>query len=187
MKRIFTTLAILNSLALLLSFGLGLPYLFQRMQGAEQPVGYHPLGSVTVHFIVGLFTAVLTLLVHCLIFTYSLGTGRWVKEVALAYGLADERLPRQTRELKRWAFPPALFAMLAVIATAAAGAGAQLAVWPWWVHFALACLTLVLNGWAFCVEYRMVCLNGAVIDEVMSEVTRLQAAQGVSDASAKRR
>ena len=50
-----------------------------------------------VHFYLGLGTALGILLVHCLIFTYFLGTGRWVKEVGLAYGLPDERWPRQTR------------------------------------------------------------------------------------------
>src|SRR5258708_27603731 len=66
----------------------------------------------------------LTWFVHCLIFTYFLGTGRWVKEVKLAYNLPDQPLAKLTRELKRRGFPPALFAMLAAIATGAARAAA---------------------------------------------------------------
>ena len=89
MTRIFTVLASLNGLILLLTFaggtgfklGLGLPYL--------------------VHFSLGLLSAITTLLVHCAIFTYFLGTGRWVKEVAIAYRIPDEPLPKLTRELKR--------------------------------------------------------------------------------------
>src|SRR5262245_47917072 len=133
MTRIFVTMSGINLAALLASFVLGFPYLLARLSG-EPPTPYQPLGGVSVHFVVGLFTVVFTLLVHCLIFTYFLGTGRWVKEVARAYSLPDEPLPRQTRELKRIAFPPALFAMLTAIAAAAAGAGAQLTVWPWWIH-----------------------------------------------------
>ena len=49
--------------------------------------------------------------VLCLIFIYFLGTGRWVKEVAIGYKIPDDPLPKLTRELKRKAFPAALFAM----------------------------------------------------------------------------
>src|SRR5262249_57584292 len=75
------------------------------------------------HFVLGLFGAVAVLLIHCLAITYFLGTGRWVKEVCLAYGLPDERWPRQTRNIKRGNTPFAILAMLVTIATAAAGAG----------------------------------------------------------------
>ena len=76
-----------------------------------------------LHFLAGLFTAVGTLLTHCLIFTYFLGTGRWVKEVTLAYDLPDAPWHKRNRELKRLVFPAALAAMLVTIATAAGGAG----------------------------------------------------------------
>lgn len=174
MKRIFLVMASLNALALAAAFGLGLPHLLDRINGVL-PAPYQPSGTVSVHFLVGLFTAVFTLLVHCLIFTYFLGTGRWVKEVARAYRLPDEQLPRRTREFKRLVFPPALFSMLAVIGASATGAAAQLAVWPWWLHFFAAVFTLVLNGWAFLVEYRMVAANADTLDQVMAEVERLRA------------
>src|SRR5207237_8547415 len=103
------------------------------------------------HFLIRLTAAMLTLLVHCLIFTYFLGTGRWVKEVKLAYDLPDAPLPRLTRELKRRVFPPALFAMLFAVATGAAGAAAHVGVSHWLVHAALGTLTLAVNFWAFTV------------------------------------
>ena len=115
MKRIFTTLATLNGLALLASFVAGILSKLNNSVRTGDP-------TFLVHFNLGLFTAIGTLLVHCLIFTYFLGTGRWVKEVGLAYNLPDDFLPRTTRELKRTTFPPALFAMLITIATVAAGA-----------------------------------------------------------------
>src|ERR1700693_5815676 len=120
MTRIFTTLATVNALALTATF---VTAILSRWNGAV----------FLVHFNLGLFTAIGTLFVHCLIFTYFLGTGRWVKEVGLAYNLPDEPLPQLTRKLKRQTFPPALFAMLFAIATAAAGAGAQRQEWPWQV------------------------------------------------------
>src|SRR5208283_4662333 len=132
MTRIFTFLASINAVALVLTYALGF---MSQLRGAatnqDDP-------TYLIHIVLGLCTALLTLLVHCLIFTYFLGTGRWVKEVGLAYQLPDEPLPKLTRELKRWTFPPALFAMLITIATAAAGAAAQRREWPWEVHATLA-------------------------------------------------
>ncbi len=132
-----------------------------------------------VHFVFGLCTAIGILLVHCLIFIYFLGTGRWVKEVTLAYKMPDEPWHKQTRELKRQTFPPALFSMLIGIAASSAGAGAQLQAWPWYVHMILGLLTLLINLWAFRIELRNVTINAGVIDAVMREVDRIRALQGL--------
>ncbi len=131
------------------------------------------------HYFLGLFTAIGILFVHCLIFIYFLGTGRWVKEVTLAYQMPDEPHHKRTRELKRTAFPPALFAMLVGIATAAAGAGAQLQAWHWSVHMTLAFTTLLINLWAFCIEYRCVSANAGVIRAVMDDVERIRRERGL--------
>jgi hypothetical protein len=84
-----------------------------------------------------------------------------------------------TRELKRKTFPPALIAMLVTIATSAAGAGVQLREWPWPVHGSLAVATLVINLWAFRIEYGHVRTNKQVIEEVMREVDRIRAGRGL--------
>jgi hypothetical protein len=167
MTRIFTTLAATNALALLVTFAFGCLSKFLD----------HDL--YLIHFNLGLFTAIGTLLVHCLIFTYFLGTGRWVKEVALAYGMPDRPWPKLTRELKRQTFPPALFAMLITIAASAAGAGVQLHVWNWLVHFGLALATLAINLWAFIIEYRNVGVNACAIEAVLAEVDRIRAERGL--------
>lgn len=181
MTRTFLTLCLTLGLALAVSYGLGVA---SKLRGAV----HDPADATFLyHFVFGLFTAVLALLVHCLIFTYFLGTGRWVKEVGLAYNLPDADLPKTTRELKRATFPPALIAMLVTIDTAAAGAGAQLQEWPWTVHFSLATATLFINVWAFRVEYRNVRANAVVLDQVMAEVDRIRAERGlVSNAEALR-
>src|SRR3989442_609330 len=100
MTRIFTTLAALLMVALLATFGVGLYCMSLELSVYKNDV-------YLVHFTLGLFTALGTLLVHCIIFTYFLGTGRWVKEVGLAYALPDMPYPKLTRELKRASFPPA--------------------------------------------------------------------------------
>jgi len=83
-----------------------------------------------------------------------------------------------TRDLKRRVFPPALFAMLTAIATGAAGAAAQVEVWRWEIHATLATLTLLVNLWAFRIEYDCLRINLGVLDEVMREVTAYAARTG---------
>ena len=172
MFHIFLTLASLDTALLLTSFALGT---VSKLQD-----GIHTGDRIYwFHFLVGLCAAVVTLLVHCIIFTYFLGTGRWVKEVKLAYELDDDPLPRLTRELKRRVFPPALFAMLAAIFTGAAGAAAHVQAWPWPVHGSLATLTVIVNLWAFRLEYHCLQINGRVLDDVLREVDRIRMERGL--------
>ena len=181
MKQILAVLAPVNWLILLAAFGVGLTSV--AMHGLERA----DTSIYLVHFTLGLGAVLCTLAVHCLIFIYFLGTGRWVKEVASAYGMPDAPLPKLTRKLKRWTFPPALLAMLTPIAAAAAGAAVQWRDWNWTAHFALAVATLAVNAWAFWVEYRNVSTNATVIKDVLTEVDRIRAAAGLpSNAEALR-
>src|SRR5690348_17083993 len=95
MSRILARLAAFNFFVLLLTFAVGwLSRWRGSLTNSDDP-------TYMIHFYLGLLAVLLTLAVHCLIFIYFLGTGRWVKEVALAYHLPDEPLPRLTRNLKR--------------------------------------------------------------------------------------
>jgi hypothetical protein len=132
-----------------------------------------------IHVILGIVAPIAALGLHCLVFIYFLGTGRWVKEVALAYRIPDDPLPRLTRDLKRRAFPPALFAMLVPIAAAATGAGVQTLAWPWPWHATAAIAALLVNLWAFRIELECVTTNAGVIDEVMKQVDRIRAERGL--------
>ncbi len=173
MTRIFTTLALTDALALIVTFALGCWSKFGGGVRDESTSVY------LLHFLFGVFTGIGTLLVHCLIFTYFLGTGRWVREVTITYSLPDEPLYRRTRDLKRLAFPIALTAMLLTIATSAAGAGVQLQGWNWIIHFLLGIATLVVNLVVFRMEYLYVAENGAIIEKVLVEVDRVRAERGL--------
>lgn len=181
MTRTFRSLAVLLILSMAATIGLGCwSFFLERNSNLQHDV-------FLWHFYLGLMTTLGILLVHCIIFTYFLGTGRWVKEVGLAYDLPDDELPRTTRELKRTVFPAALYAMLIAIGASAAGAGAQLQAWPWQVHATLAGLTLAINLWAFRVEHRTLEANAAVLNAVLEEVDRIRRAKGLeSNAEALR-
>jgi hypothetical protein len=173
MTRIFTLLAMLSIVAFVAAFGTGFVSQAQPQTARIEGTAY------VIHFTVGLAAAILNLLVHCLVLTYFLGTGRLIKEVTLAYQLPDERWARPTRDIKRNNTPRAILAMLLSIAVAAAGAGARNDIWPWWIHLALACGTLLFSVWVFRVEYRNIALNGRILDEVIAEVERIRAAHGL--------
>jgi hypothetical protein len=173
MTRILANLSAFNVVALLSAFIVGWLSFAFGSRGNENDSTY------LLHVFLGLLSGTTALGVHCLIFIYFLGTGRWVKEVAIAYKIPDDPLPKLTRTLKRRTFPPALFAMLIAIATTSAGAGVATKAWPWPVHAALAVLTLAINVWAFFVEYRAVAINGKVIDDVMREVDRIRTERGL--------
>jgi hypothetical protein len=186
MKRIFLNLAIVDFLALVICFGLGIVFSSKGWRLDAGSIAPETSSAVTAasdtsyvaHFGLGLFSTIGNLGVHCLIFIYFLGTGRWVKEVAIAYKLPDVPYPRLTRDLKRRTFPPALFAMLVPIAAAVSGEGAR-RDWPGWIHTFLAIATLAVNLWAYRIEYRNVSVNGEVIDEVLHEVDRIRAENGL--------
>lgn len=175
MARILLRLAVFNFLALGVAFVFGaVSWASEGLRDADSPV-------FPIHLYVGLFAIICNLGVHCIVFIYFLGTGRWVKEVAAAYSLPDEPLPKQTRELKRSTFPPALLAMLVPITVAAAGMANLQQRGPWAapLHLALAAISLLLNWWALRIEHRNVCINAAIIDQVMTEVEQIRAARGL--------
>ncbi len=95
MTRTFSTLAALLIFAMVTTIGFGLwSFFLPRDDDFRQDI-------FLIHFHLGLWTSIGILLVHCIIFTYFLGTGRWVKEVSIAYQLPDDPLYKSTRELKR--------------------------------------------------------------------------------------
>ena len=77
-----------------------------------------------VHTMLGLLISLMGVLINCLSVTYFIGTGRWCKEVVLAYGL-DDALERESTRWKRKSFPWALTGVLTTLAMAATGAAAD--------------------------------------------------------------
>ena len=70
MTRIFTTLAAIVTLSLVVTIGFG-------FWANALDVSMFKKDISVAHFCLGLFTSIGILLVHSIIFTYILGTGRW--------------------------------------------------------------------------------------------------------------
>lgn len=125
------------------------------------------------HFRLGIFTSLFTILVHCVVFTYFLGTNRWVRETAAAYALEQGFI--QTSSLHRSrAFAAVLLSILLVVGTVATGAGAHTGVWPLWLHQVIPVLTYGFMIFAYHVEYSAIERHVALTDEVMTAVGEIR-------------
>jgi hypothetical protein len=173
MTRIFLVCATLTGLALLAAAVSGTASWL--VGGLTRP----DTDLFVIHLLLGLLASFAVLGTHCLVITYFLGTGRLIKEACLAYGFPDDGWPRQTRDIKRGNTPYAILAMLLTVGTAAAGQGRYMLDWPAWLHAALAVLTLVVNGWVWCRQYRHLKTNVRILDEMFAAVDRVRAEQGL--------
>lgn len=122
-----------------------------------------------LHFVVALAATVLTLLVHCLVLLYFLGTGKSLQEAVDAHRL-DPSILAWTREAKRLVFPLLGAATLTTVATAIVGGGADTGRVPPLVHGALGTLAVVLNLWAFYRQIIVMGRNSVVIAEVKKQI-----------------
>jgi hypothetical protein len=165
MHRIFLGLAITVLVLLLLSFGLGF--------AAGGEAGSPDHARLDLHFLFGLATMLAALLIHSIVFTYFLGTGRWVKEVVRVYELPQWVWPQALKN-KRKAFPFEILGMTLIGLTVWSGAGAHTGRWPAVWHLGLAALTLGFNLGAFFAEYAAIVAQARLLLEVKDQADRLR-------------
>lgn len=167
MHRIFLGLAITDGTLLGVTFGLG----FAATGAVRGPGSWYG-----IHFLLGLLSSVVTLLVHSIVYTYFLGTARWVKEVAEVYKL-PAWLHLQALKNKRRVFPFVLWGMLSLGAASWLGAGADRFGWPLWAHTALSAAAMAFNLAAFALEYTVIVAQARLLLEVKAQADRLREAQ----------
>jgi hypothetical protein len=167
MNRIFLGLAVTSGTLLVASFAVGLAA--GGIQGPSHV--WHD-----IHFLLGLLTVLVASLAHSIVFTYFLGTGRWVKEVVRVYRLPDW-IYGQAIKNKRRAFPFELLSMAFLAFTAWLGAGTDARGWPSIWHLGCAAFTLAFNAGAFVAEYAAIVAQARLILEVKAEADRLRQAQ----------
>lgn len=175
MHRIFLGLAITNGTLLLATFGFG-------FVAAAEVRPSHMWRDV--HFLLGLLTTMATLMVHSIVFTYFLGTGKWVKEVVRVYQLPDWVYAQAIRN-KRRAFPFEILCMILIGATAWLGAASDTREFDSTWHLGLAALTLAFNLGAYVVEYASIVAQARLLLEVKDQAdaiaSRRKAARAIDD------
>lgn len=182
MARIFLTLAILSSLALLVAFWLGLGI------GDASVIDAIVQSRVAAHFLTALGALVFAVLVHALVLTYFLGTGRWLEETCSAYRLGNEWQTR-SRDLKWKLYPAMATSIMLLVLTGASGGAADPAsvvgfagVGPLsagQAHLAGAIFTLVVNAATNAGEFIALRRNGDLVAQVLQEVHRIRVERGL--------
>ena len=177
MNRIFLTLAVTANLSLAWAGWYGLAV---RQSGADLSAVKH---SVSMHLLIALGASLLVLMLHAVVLTYFMGTGRWLEDTAAAYKL-DDRFRAQNIRLKFGVIPGMLVCMLLVIMTAAFGAAADPlpnaeSALTSTIHFTLALTTMVLNLLVSALEYTAIARNGRLVAEVVGEVKRIRKERGL--------
>lgn len=182
MTRIFSTLAVLSVALLLVALWLGWRIGdAASLEPAEQD-------RVAVHFLTAVGALCFAVMVHALVLTYFMGTGRWLEETCRAYQLGEER-QAQSRELKWRLYPAMTVGLLLLIVTGASGGAADPAsafgfqgVGPLTaaqVHLTLAVLTVAFNAVVNGIEYLAIRRNGQVVNAVLDEVRRIRSERGL--------
>jgi hypothetical protein len=182
MARIFLTLAVCSTLTLVVALwlGLGIGDASLRETAVQS--------RVAVHFLTGVAALVFAVLVHALVITYFMGTGRWLEETCAAYHLGESWQAR-SRNLKWRLYPAVVGSLLFLIATGALGGAADPASAVGFkgigaltaaaVHRYAAIATILFNVAANAFEYLALHRNGTLVSEVLLEVHRIRVERGL--------
>ncbi len=134
-------------------------------------------------FLIALLSSIFAILVHAIVLTYFMGTGRWIEETSQTYGLGPDRHTASTR-LKYRAIPTMLICLILIIGTGAFGAIADPASdssvpGDVMIHLTLAVTMVCVNIVASWLEYDWIKRNGDIVDEVVRDVRRIRIEKGL--------
>ena len=183
MNRIFLPLSLISTICLVITLVLG--WQIDDPRVADRVVQQ----GVQAHFLMALASLCFATLVHALVLTYFMGTGRWIEETSNAYRLSPEFF-QQNQSIKYRVVPTLVGAFLLLLATGAFGAAADPAspmqFSGWWgfspadLHRTLAVLTLLANMAANYYEYLSLFDNGEIVEKVLAEVRRIRMEKGLA-------
>jgi len=175
MNRVFLGLAVSNLTILVVAFGSGL---FASAE-PKSPEAFWP----GLHLLLGLLAMLTCLLVHSVVYTYFLGTGKWIGEVVRVYKLPATFEARSKRN-KRRAFPFEFWSMMIVGAAVWLGGAADTmeGAWPIW-HLLISAVAIGFNLGAHFVEYAVIQGQARLILEVKQTADRLRASSETGGAA----
>lgn len=166
-------MAITNYLLFGITVGLGF------LSDPPADVNHPGTGAFGYHLPLGLATGLFTMFTHCMVFTYFLGTTRWVRETAAAYRL-DEMFARKSRSCRSRAMVMAVVSILLVVGTVATGAGAHTRTWPVMLHTVAPFVAFGFMALAYRIQYVAVEEHIDLTDRVMDEVNRIRVERGLA-------
>ncbi len=178
--RIFLTLASVSTLLLLTVFVLGLNIGDPRVLESQPLVSWHLLLALT-----GLIFATL---VHAVVLTYFMGTGRWMEDVSKTYQL-DDHWRVECQRLKYRVLPWMCLSLLLLLTTIGFGAAADPAARLGFsgcvglsastLHLLVALTTVGGNVLVNVREFHALERNGQFVNEVIAKVREIRIARGL--------
>lgn len=185
MKRIFLTLAVLANITLLIAFILGWQVGDPMKLNGHDPDVNRRIGT---HLLVGLGALTSATMVHALLFTYFMGTGRWIEETSHAYSLSDAWY-RHNQRIKYGILPGICIGFLLLVTTGALGAVADPAtsaslrktvgISDSTLHFSAAVCAWIVNIVINITQYFAIIKNSAIVEGVLAEVRRIRLEKGL--------
>ncbi|MCY2965075.1 MAG: hypothetical protein NT069_15810 [Planctomycetota bacterium] len=182
MTRIFLTLASLCIAALALSFWLGWSIGDARTNDPAVQ------SRVAMHMLFAVGSLVFAVLVHALVLTYFMGTGRWLEETCNAYRLGSDPQER-SRRIKIRIYPALTLCLVLLITTGGYGAASDPAsafgfkgYGPFTagqVHLGIAFGTIVINAVVFVFEFQSLLKNGRIVDDILARVRQIRVERGL--------
>jgi Na+/serine symporter len=181
-QRIFSTLAAIAVALLVTALVFGLQITDPKSRDAAVQE------QVSLHFLVALSAIVFATMVHAVVLTYFMGTGRWMEETGNAYQLDDDCY-KQSQKTKYRLVLQMTAGFLMLLATGAIGAVADpatpvgfesfLGMSPEMLHFTLAVTTLLMHVWVYWNEYSGIRRNGLLVEEVLRRVREIRVSRGL--------
>lgn len=130
-------------------------------------------GLVGWHMVFGVFVGVYVAILQVMVMFHFIGSGKEIKQAMEVVG-PDAEIAKRLRRMKMQVMPAATFAPLLVGAGVILGGGAHTgALGGWaWIHWGLSGAGLLLNLWAFPIEYRCLVANLELLREVDDRMKR---------------
>ena len=186
MRRIFLTLAVLANICMVAALVLGIQVGDPLAQGGADPDVNARIGT---HMLIGLAALTSVTLVHALLFTYFMGTGRWLEETSTAYSLSSD-LHKANQKLKYGMMPGIMLVFMMILATGCLGAVADPAtavslaestgITDATLHFSVGVLTWVVNLIVNFTQYIRIGRNTLIVEKVLAEVRRIRLERGLA-------
>ena len=183
MVRIFLPLSFLSTISLVVAMVLGLSIDDPRVLDKAVQAG------VQYHFLSALAALVFATLVHAIVLTYFMGTGRWIEETSTAYKLGPV-LYEQSKSIKYRTIPAMVGCFLLLVVTGALGAAADPAAplqsrgWLGFsaatIHLSAAIVTVLTNLAVNYLEFRALERNGEIVEQVLAEVKWIRLEKGLA-------
>ena len=182
MTRIFSSLATVCLVALCASFWLGWSIGDARVNDPAIQ------SKVTMHLLFAVGSLVFAVLVHALVLTYFMGTGRWLEETCNAYRLGGG-WQAESKGMKFRMYPALTLCLVLLITTGGYGAAADPAsamgfqgYGPFTarqVHLGIAFATIVINTVVSVFEFLALRRNGKIVDDVLGRVRQIRLDRGL--------